>query len=258
MQHSPAWRVALGAAALAVLGACSRPQSAQKQEKAAPTYFKVDAGTAGTIKGTIRFTGKKPARRVIDMDQEPECAHLHKDGKVMDEEVVVNANGTLANVFVYLKKGLEGKEFEAPSAPVVINQKGCWFEPRVLGMQTGQSLKVTNSDPVTHNIHPMAKVNNEWNHSQGPEDPPLSRKFVREEVMIRVKCNVHSWMRAWVGVVPHPYFAVTGADGSFEIRNVPPGTYTLAAWQERFGSEEQALTLAPSSQQNVTFTFKGE
>lgn len=258
MQHSPVWRVALGAAALAVLSACSHPQPAPKKEAAKPVYFHVDSATAGVIRGTIRYQGKKPARRVIDMDQEPECAHLHKNGKVMDEDVVVNKNGTLENVFVYLKKGLEGKEFEPPAAPVVINQKGCWFEPRVLGMQTGQSLKVTNSDPVTHNIHPMAMVNNEWNHSQGPEDPPLSRRFVREEVMIRVKCNVHSWMRAWVGVLPHPYFAVTGDDGSFEIRNVPPGTYTLAAWQERFGEEQQLVTLAASGQQSVTFTFKGE
>lgn len=258
MQHSPAWRIALGAAALVVLGGCSRPQPEHKQEKAKPVYFQVDAGTAGSIKGVIRFSGKKPVRRVIDMDQEPECAHLHKGGKVLDEDVVVNPNGTLANVFVFLKKGLEDKSFEPPTTPVLINQKGCWFEPRVLGMQTGQSLKVTNSDPVTHNIHPMAKINNEWNHSQAPEDPPLSRRFVREEVMIRVKCNVHGWMRAWVGVLPHPYFAVTGADGSFEIRNIPPGNYTLAAWQERFGSEEQTLTLSPSSQQNVTFTFKGD
>lgn len=258
MQHSPAWRVALGAAALAVLGACSHPQTEAKKEPAKPVYYRVDASTAGVIRGVVKFTGTKPKMRVIDMDQEPECAHLHKDGKVMDEDVVVNKNGTLANVFVYLKSGLEGKEFEVPAEPVVINQKGCWFEPRVLGMQTGQALKVTNSDPVTHNIHPMAKLNREWNHSQGPEDPPLSRKFVREEVMIRVKCNVHSWMRAWVGVLPHPYFAVTGADGSFEIRNVPPGQYTLAAWQERYGTEEQPVTLAASGRGDVTFTFKGE
>lgn len=235
---------------LTLLSGCSSRPKAKE-------VFHVDPATAGTLTGTIRFTGSKPAAKTIDMDQDPQCAHLHKVG-VPDQEVVVNGNGTLANVFVYLKSGLEGKTFEPPSTPVTIDQHGCWFEPRVIGIQTGQLLNVTNSDPVTHNIHPLAKVNREWNHSQAPEDPPLARRFVRPEVMIRVKCNVHNWMRAWIGVLDHPYFAVTGADGSFEIRNIPPGTYTLGAWQEKFGSQEQSLTITPSGKTNITFTFQGD
>jgi len=247
--------------AAALLGACSRtPKTESKAaaEPAKPAYYRVDVATAGKIAGTVRLTGKRPPARSIDMDQDPACVSLHKGRHVADEAVEASAKGQLANAFVYLKDGLEGKAFEPPAEPVTIDQKGCWFRPRVIGIQTGQVLKVTNSDPVTHNIHPLAKTNREWNHSQGPEDPAITRRFVRPEVMIRVKCNIHGWMRAWVGVLDHPYFAVTGADGTFEIGNVPPGKYTLAAWQEELGTQEQSVTIAPSGRMEVDFTFKGE
>ncbi len=191
------------------------------------------------------------------MTGDPACVEAHH-GKPYDESTVVNPNGTLANVFVYVKTGLEGKQFEVPATPVTIDQNGCWFRPRVLGIQTGQALKVTNSDPVTHNIHPLAQINREWNHSQGQGDPPLARKFTKPEVMIRVKCNIHSWMRAYIGVLEHPYFAVTGADGSFEIPNLPPGDYTLEAWHETLGTQQQKITVSPSGKITSNFTFKGE
>jgi hypothetical protein len=241
--------------AVVVLTGCSGPA---KKEAGEPSYFKVDPATAGVLTGKIHFTGKKPAGKTIDMDQDPECAKAHGNKPVVDEPVVAGSGGALANVFVYIKSGLEGKTFEAPSTPVTIDQKGCQFHPRVVGIQTNQPFDVTNSDPVTHNIHPVAEVNREWNHSQAPGDPPLARKFVRPEIMIRVKCNVHNWMRAWVGVVDHPYFAVTGEDGSFEIRNVPPGKYTIAAWQEVLGTQEQPVTVAPSGTTDTAFTFRGE
>jgi hypothetical protein len=119
-------------------------------------------------------------------------------------------------------------------------------------------LEVINSDPVTHNIHPLAEVNREWNHSQGQGDPPLRRKFLKPEVMIPVKCNIHSWMHAFIGVVADPYFAVTGPDGTFEIRNVPPGSYVLEAWQEKLGTQEIKVTVAPSAKVESNFKFKGE
>ena len=214
--------------------------------KPEPSYFQADPATAGTIRGRIRFTGKRPAAKVISLDADPQCAKLHAGGTITEDAGVGNA-------FVYLRTGLEGKKFATPAEPVVIDQKGCWFTPRVIGMQAGQPLKVTNSDPVTHNIHPQPLNNRDWNQSQAPEDPPLSRKFAAPEIMIPVKCNVHNWMRAWIGVLDHPYFAVTGADGSFELRNVPPGSYTVAVWQESLGTQEQ--TAAPGSE--LTFTFKG-
>ncbi len=239
--------------ALVWLAGCSTPKPAPVE----PVYFKVDSATAGVIAGKILFTGKAGPSKKVDMEEDPQCNKLHKTD-VLDQSVAVNKNGTLANVFVYIKGGLEGKHFLPPSTAAVMDQKGCWFVPRVLGIQTGQELQVTNSDPVTHNIHPRAHVNREWNQSQAEGTPPLQRKFSREEIMIRVKCNIHGWMHAWIGVVDNPYFAVTGTDGTFELKNVPPGEYTIEAWQEDLGVEEQHVTVVPSGKAEVQFTFKGE
>jgi plastocyanin len=226
--------------------------------KPAPVYFKVDPETAGTVSGEIQFKGKRPALgKPIDMSEEPACVEAHK-GKAYDESLVVGKTGGLANAFVYIKSGLEGKTFEVPTEPVVIDQKGCWFHPRVMGIQVGQTLQVINSDPVTHNIHPMAEVNREWNHSQGAGDPTISRRFLKPEVMIPVKCNIHSWMHAYVGVLDYPYFAVTGEDGKFVIKNLPPGTYTLGVWQEKLGTQEQSITVPPHGDTKADFTLKGE
>ena len=128
----------------------------------------------------------------------------------------------------------------------------------MLGIQTGQTLEVINSDPVTHNIHPMAEINREWNHSQGPGDDPLHRHFIKPEVMIKVKCNIHSWMHAFIGVVDNPYFAVSKHDGTFQIENLPPGTYTVAVWQENLGTQEHQITVSPHANAVTNFTFKGK
>ena len=251
---------ALWSAAILLTG-CSRSaqQASQATAKAnpAPVYFKVDPATAGVLSGAIHFTGKRPARTPINMSEDPACVAAHH-GKPYDESVVINRNGTLANVFLYVKSGLEGKTFEIPPEPVTIDQNGCWFVPRVLGIQTGQVLRVVNSDPVTHNIHPMAQINREWNHSQGAGDAPLARKFLKPEVMIRVKCNIHRWMHAFIGVVDNPYFAVSGTDGSYEIRNLPPGDYVIGVWHETLGTQEQKVTIPPSGKASLSFTFKGE
>ena len=233
----------------------STPPAAQ-QQPLLPAYH-VDAATAGSISGTIHYVGKRPAPKPIDMSEDPACVAAHH-GKPFDESLVVSPKGDLANVFVYVKAGLEGKRFETPSMPVTIDQKGCWFTPRVLGIQTGQTLSVVNSDPVTHNIHPMAEINREWNHSQGAGDPPLARRFLKPEVMIRVKCNIHSWMHAFIGVVDNPYFAVSKEDGKYSIGNLPPGTYTIGVWQEGLGTQEQQVTVAPHSNTLVNLTFKGK
>jgi plastocyanin len=252
--------VTLGCA-MALLAGCSgkvknEPANAPKTAPA-PVYFKVDPDTAGTVSGEIRFKGKRPAPKAIDMSEEPACVEAHK-GKAHDESLVVGKSGGLANAFVYIKSGLEGKDFPIPAEPVVIDQKGCWFHPRVMGIQVGQTLQVINSDPVTHNIHPMAEVNREWNHSQGMGDPPINRRFTKPEVMIPVKCNIHSWMHAYIGVLTHPYFAVSGDDGKFLIKNLPPGTYTLVVWQEKLGTQEQQITVPSHGAVEANFTFKGE
>jgi plastocyanin len=263
------YRLALSAFVLATvvfLTGCSQtnapaPAKTQVTKSTAPpqpvVYFKVDPATAGTVTGKIVFTGKGPVRKLVDMDEDPQCAKLHKTA-FYDESVASGRKGALANAFVYIKAGLEGKKFEPPADPVVIDQHGCWFAPRVIGMQAGQQLKAVNSDPVTHNIHPRAKVNREWNQNQPEGAEPAIRKFAFPEVMIRVKCNIHPWMKAWIGVVDNPYFAVTGADGSFAFKNVPPGVYTVEAWQEDLGTQDTQITVMASGKAVADFTFKGE
>ena len=243
--------------AVVLVAGCSgkQPPASSAKSEPAPVYFQFDPATAGTVTGTIRFNGKKPPAKAIDMSEEPACVEAHH-GKAYDESLVVSKRGGLANAFIYIKGGLEGKSFAVPPAPVVIDQGGCWFRPRVLGIQVGQVLQVVNSDPVTHNIHPMAEINRAWNHSQGAGDPPIDRKFIKPEVMIPVKCNIHSWMHAFIGVLPYPYFAVSKDDGSFAINNLPAGTYTVAVWQEKLGTQEQQITVAARGSAEANFTFK--
>jgi hypothetical protein len=224
---------------------------------AQPPAFHVDPATAGSISGVIRYTGKRPLARKIDMSGDPACVEAHH-GKAVDESLVVAPNGALANAFIYVKQGLEGKRFDPPSTPVTIDQSGCWFHPRVCGIQVNQEFDVVNSDPVTHNIHPMAMVNREWNHSQGAGDPPLKRKFTKPEVMIAVKCNIHRWMHAYIGVVDNPYFAVTGAGGGFTIPNLPPGTYTIGIWQENLGTQDRQVTVAAHADTQLNLSLKGQ
>ncbi len=220
--------------------------------------FEVDPATAASISGQVRFAGKPGNPIVVNMDQDPECSKLYKDGRRPDEVIAVSGEGSLANAFVYVKSGLEDKRFATPASTAAIDQKGCWFQPRVIGMQAGQQLEVTNSDPVTHNIHPLPQNNREWNHSQAPQEAPLKHRFTQPEVMIRVKCNVHKWMRAWIGVLPHPYFAVTGKDGAFQLQGLPPGKYTIAVWHEKLGTLEQSVSVAPAASQQLAFQFSGQ
>lgn len=241
----------------AVAAGCSRPPDRPVRKEAPATYFRADPATAGTISGSIHYLGSRPPRRAVDLSGDPACAAAH-GGKIYDESLMVSPQGGLANAFVYIKSGLEGRTFEPPSTPVTLDQHGCWFTPRVVGLETNQPLRISNSDPATHSIHPMPQVNREWNHSQGPGEPPIIRRFTRQEVMIPVKCNIHSWMRCFIGVVDHPYFAVSGADGTFVIPNVPPGTYVLVGWHEKLGTRQLAVTVPPSGRQQVDFQFKEE
>lgn len=242
-------------AALLALAACSNPAPVVK----APLYSLVDAATAGAVTGTAILKGRAPAREAIRIDEDLACVQLNPKG-MLTETVVTGAGGALANAFVYVKRGLEGKQFAPPPAveTVTIDQRNCRFAPRMLGIRAGQTLRVTNSDPLTHNIHPMPKMNRDWNQSQSEGDPVLERRFVRPELMVRVKCNVHSWMRAYVNVMEHPYFAVTGADGSFEIRQLPPGEYTLEALHEKLPPQEMSVRVEAAGRQTVAFVWSGE
>ena len=148
----------------------------------------------------------------------------------------MNDNGTLPNVFVYVKAGAENYTFAPPADAVTLDQDGCMYKPHVLGIMAGQTLKIVSSDATTHNIHPMPKDNAEWNMSQAPGAAPIEQKFARPEIMVPVKCNQHPWMRAWIGVTSNPFFAVSGSDGTFTIKGLPPGDYTIEAWTATFGN----------------------
>lgn len=215
----------------------------------------VDTATAGTVTGTIKLDGKAPKPRNINMAAEPNCAKQHST-PATTEDVAEGDNGTLENVVVYLKGDFSQYSFPPETNPVSIDQKGCQYHPHVLAIETGEPLSVVNSDPTTHNIHPVPKDNREWNESQPPGAQPIMQTFARPEVAIPVKCNVHPWMKAYIAVFNNPYFAVTGKDGSFTIKNVPPGTYTVTAWQEVYGSQDQMVTVGPSESKTVDLTFK--
>ncbi len=216
----------------------------------------VDPTTAGEINGQVSFEGKAPAKIPIRMDDEPVCMKEYKV-PIYSDEVVLNDNKTLRNVFVYVKDGLGDRTFPPPSEPAVLDQKGCWFIPHVVGVMTGQKFAVKNSDPASHNIHPIPNLNREWNKSMIAGAPDLMEQFVHAEVMIPVRCNVHPWMRAYIGVLPHPFFAVTDDKGSFVLKGLPPGEYTIEAWHEKYGTVDQKITVGPKESKAVQFSFKG-
>ena len=215
----------------------------------------VDQATTGEISGKVSFEGTPPNRPVIAMDKDPVCVSEHSE-PVRVQDGAVNRNGALPNVFVYVKQGAEKYSFPVPSSPVILDQKGCMYEPHVLGIMVGQELNVVSDDPTTHNIHPMPKDNREWNQSQPPGAAPIVKKFTRPEIMIPVKCNQHPWMRAYIGVTANPLYAVTSSDGKFTIKGVPPGEYTIEAWTATFGTEEQKVTVTSRGSAALDFRFK--
>jgi len=171
---------------------------------------------------------------------------------------VVNKNGTLKNAFVWVKSGLPaGTTWQIPTEQPAIIQTGCMYEPHVIGVMVGQPLAIRNEDPTNHNIHPTPKVNPDWNVTQPPGSPDSNRKFTREEVLVPIKCNIHPWMQAYIGVVSHPFYAVTGDDGGFTLKGLPPGTYTIQVVHEKLGTVEQQVTVGAKDSKTLDFTVKG-
>jgi plastocyanin len=170
--------------------------------------------------------------------------------------VVLGTNGALQNVFIYVKDGLGNLRFPVPSTPAVLDQKGCRYVPHVLGVQVGQPVEIVNSDPTLHNVHAVPATNQEFNTGQPIQGMKHMHTFSTTEVMVPFKCDVHGWMRAYIGVLDHPFYAVTGADGSFTLKGLPPGTYTVEAWHESLGTQTQSVTIGASERKDVGFIFK--
>ncbi len=212
----------------------------------------------GNITGKAAFEGAAPKRKKLPVSADPTCAEMHADTPLLTEEVVVNENGTLRNVFVYVKTGLEGKTFEKPAEPVEIDQKGCQYFPHVMGMQAKQMLKIKNSDATTHNIHAIPENGPEFNKGQAEGGADLKTTFGTAEVMIPVKCDVHPWMSAYIGVLDHPFHSTTGAEGTYAIKDLPAGDYEIAAWHEKYGTQTQKVTVGEGETKDISFTFKGE
>jgi hypothetical protein len=244
--------LALATVLIAVGCGKGKNKNVASDDAAKPQY--ASKGDEGTITGKISYDGAAPELKKIDMSQDANCAGSSGD-KTADDLLV--ADGKLANVFVYLKGGPVDKfSFPTPSDPVVLDQQGCRYHPRVFGIQTNQAFKVTNSDNTTHNIHPSPKTNPEWNKMQAQGSAPIEEKFKRPETLIPVKCNQHPWMKASIGVLAHPYFAVSAKDGTYTIKNVPPGTYTLVFWHETKGEQTQQITIAAKESKTQDITYK--
>lgn len=231
--------------------ACGGGDGGTEQQTGGPAAAPVAVENPATLTGHVAFAGEPPAPRPIDMRDEPTCAERQDEG-TDSQDVVVN-DGRLKNVFVYVREGITGSH-PAAGGEVLIDQQGCIYHPRVVGVQTGQTIVFRNSDGLLHNIKAVPTVNRGFNISQ-PNNMDTQRSFDSQEVMVPIECNVHGWMQAYVGVVEHPYFAVTAADGTFSIENLPAGTYTIETWHERYGTQTQQVTLAPDETAEIAFSY---
>ncbi len=240
-----AFRPILGLFAIALLVACGgggggeeASAPAPTQEAAAPPAAAAPSGS-GSITGLVSYSGED-TDAAINMDADPVCAGMHSEG--VSTQAIVAEGGNLANVFVYVKEGVSGS-YSAPAEPAVLDQQGCTYMPHVSGVQTGQKVVIRNSDATLHNVHALPTNNPEFNQGQPFQNMELEKTFDNAEVMVRFKCDVHPWMSAYMGVLDHPFFAVTGADGSFTIEGLPAGDYVVETWHESLGSRTQNVTV---------------
>lgn len=242
-------RPSIGLIAAVVLVACSQEPGPPPARTPTP----LDHATTGTIHGEVRFEGVPPPMQPVNFGSFGECAAQHT-GPVVAGDMLVQ-DGKVGGVFVYVKAGLGDRVFAIPADPVVVGQVGCLYQPRVVGAQVGQLVRFVNDDPLLHNVHGTPSASSAFNMSLARKGATRDVRLDKPEVAVSVRCDLHPWMQAWIGVVDHPYFAVTGPDGTFTLKDVPPGDYTLAAWHERFGTREAHVALAPSGTASATFTF---
>lgn len=242
------------ATALVVLAAACGGSKESAPAGPPPGAERVDTSKAGALAGRVLVEGPLPENAPIKMSGDPYCVTQNPNGAQLERFVV--EDGGLDNVFVYVKDGLGHYYFDTPTDPVKLDQQGCRYHPHVLGIRVGQPLEVVNSDETMHNVHAMPDANREFNVGQALKNQVATRTFAKPEVMIPFKCDVHSWMQAFIGVMEHPYFAVTHDGGKFELKDLPAGTYTIEAWHEKLGTQTQTVTLAEKQSADITFTFK--
>ncbi|MEA2235544.1 MAG: hypothetical protein QOC81_268 [Thermoanaerobaculia bacterium] len=220
---------------------------------AAPAAVSADAAT---LTGMVKFEGAAPKMTNIQMSADPYCQSQHGSTPATEEDAVVGPAGELANVFVYIKD-IKGN-FPAPSTPVVLDQKGCQYHPHVHGVMVGQPLEIKNDDATLHNVHAMPTVNSQFNEGQPVQGMVSTKKFDKAEITpFKVKCDVHGWMKSYMAVMPHPFYSVSETNGTFTIANLPPGQYTVVAWHEKYGQQEQQVTVGAKESKALSFTFKG-
>ena len=246
------WMTTLGLAVAASVACGGGSQSTS--EPAAPAGQKVDAATAGDVKGMVMLEGAAPKNEPIKMAADPVCVKANSTPQFQDTYAV--ADGHLGNVLVYVKDGLGNYVYDTPTESAKIDQKDCRYHPHVFGVRVNQPVEILNSDPTLHNIHALPKANQEFNNGQPIQGMKMTHTFTAKEVMVPFKCDVHGWMNAYVGVLDHPYFATSDKDGKFELKSLPPGTYTIEAWHEKLGAMTQSVTIGAKETKEVNFTFK--
>jgi plastocyanin len=213
------------------------------------------AGAAGSIAGTVQYSGTAPQRAVLQMAADPFCVTAHAGQTVLSEQVVVNDNSTLRWTFVHIREARSGSLPAGAGDTAVLNQVGCMYDPHVLGMQAGSTIRVVNSDQTLHNVNAQPRNNQSFNIAQPVPGMATERVFENPEVMIPVRCDVHPWMQAYIGVVPHGFFDVSGEDGGFSMEGVPPGEYVVEAWHESLGTQTLTVTVREGETASADFTF---
>jgi len=246
---SPAYGVFFYGAVVLLFAACTDSAGPPEQKPVTP----VDPATAGEVRVEVGFNGTAPAPKPVNMRSTPVCANMHPD-PVFEQPVEVK-DGRLANVVVYIKEGFGDRAFTFPTDPVTIDQRGCLYKPRIAAVMVGQPLEFRNSDPEAHNVHGRPEVVDSWNFLMSRPNSTRTVYFDKAEVGIRVGCDVHPWMNAYVSVIDNPYFGVTGEDGTVTLKNVPPGHYTIATWHETLGILSQQVTLPASGTAQVQLTY---
>lgn len=209
---------------------------------------------AGAVSGTVKYEGAVPKLKPLKMDADPGCMKKHS-GPVQPDVLVLGDGNTLANIFVHVKSGLADKAYPAPSEPVTLDQDGCRYTPHVLGVMVGQPFKILNSDGLLHNVHALPEINKGFNRAMPGSVKEAEFKFDKAEGMFKIKCDVHPWMGAWVSVMTHPFFDVTGTDGKFEINGLPAGTYEVEVWHEKLKTRTATVTISGDETQTADFTF---